>query len=241
MQHLDLTLPTAAENLALDEALLLEAEATVKETSEPRETLRLWESPTPLVVLGRSTPFAEVNVDACRERGIPILRRTSGGAAIVAGPGCLMYALVLSYELRPALRSIDRLHCWVLQAIASQLAPHGIPATVQGISDLTVGEKKFSGNSLRCKRRHVLYHGTLLYDFPLDLIGQCLAMPARQPDYRAQRPHSEFVTNLPVGRAALCSALVDAFTASEPHPSWPHAQTQQLAVEKYGSPEWNER
>ncbi len=37
------------------------------------------------------------------ELGIPVLRRASGGAAIVIGPGCLMYALVLSYELRPSL------------------------------------------------------------------------------------------------------------------------------------------
>ena len=36
----------------------------------------------------------------CRTRGIPVLRRTSGGAAIVAGPGCLMYAVVLELRTR---------------------------------------------------------------------------------------------------------------------------------------------
>ena len=82
MRYLDLTLPTAAENLALDEALLEEAEAA----GGPTEMLRLWESPQPLVVVGRSSRIdAEVRVDACRASGIPILRRASGGAAIVAG------------------------------------------------------------------------------------------------------------------------------------------------------------
>ena len=82
-----------AENLALDEALLLTAE----EEKRQQEVLRLWEPRQPFVVLGSSSRIAaEVRLDGCRDRGIPVLRRTSGGAAIVAGPGCLMYALVLS-------------------------------------------------------------------------------------------------------------------------------------------------
>ena len=93
MRRLDLTLPTPAENLACDEALLEWAE----EQDRDWEFLRLWESPQPVVVVGRSSRIAlEVCGDACRERDIPILRRSSGGAAIVAGPGCLMYALVLN-------------------------------------------------------------------------------------------------------------------------------------------------
>ena len=64
-----------------------------------------------MVVVGRSSQFrVEVRVDACRELGIPVLRRPSGGAAIVAGPGCLMYALVLSYQIRPQLRVLSEAH-----------------------------------------------------------------------------------------------------------------------------------
>ena len=37
----------------------------------------------------------EVNVPACTARGIPILRRCSGGGTVVQGPGCLNYAVVL--------------------------------------------------------------------------------------------------------------------------------------------------
>jgi len=103
---------------ALDEALLEEAEAT----AAPTETLRLWESPQPLVVIGRSSRIdAEVRVDVCRASGIPILRRVSGGAAVVAGPGCLMYALVLSYRLRPHLRMLSQAHRHVLNMLASAL------------------------------------------------------------------------------------------------------------------------
>jgi lipoate-protein ligase A len=238
MRYLDLTLPTAAENLALDEALLEEAERA----GCPLETLRVWEPAEPMVVVGRSSRIdVEVHRDECGRRGIPILRRSSGGAAIVTGPGCLMYALVLSYQRRPELRLVDHAHRFVLGRVASALRPLVPNVTCRGTSDLAVGDLKFSGNSVRCKRDHFLYHGTILYDFPLDLIDQCLAMPSRQPDYRGGRAHQGFVTNLPLPPGTVRAALIAAWDATQPCTEWPRAATHRLAAEKYNSPEWNER
>jgi lipoate-protein ligase A len=237
MRYLDLTLPTPEENLALDEALLEEAERA----GRPTETLRLWEPAEPMVVVGRSSRIeAEVHRDACRRRGIPILRRPSGGAAVVTGPGCLMYALVLSYRLRPSLRLIDHAHRLVLGRVASALRPLAPEVTCRGASDLAVGRSKFSGNSVRCKRDHLLYHGTLLYDFPLDLIDQCLKMPPREPDYRRGRPHRAFVANLPLSSAEIRRALATAWDANTPCVAWPRDHTVRLVHEKYGRPEWND-
>jgi len=237
MRYLELTLATGAENLALDEALLDEAE----QRGRPLETLRLWEPLRPMVVVGRSSKLAEeVRLEACRKRGLPVLRRCSGGAAVVTGPGCLMYAVVLSYELRPALRAVDHAHCFVMNTLASALKPLVPDVRYQGISDLAMGERKFSGNSLRCRRDHLLYHGTLLYDFPLELIGACLAAPPRQPDYRRGRAHRSFVTNLPLKVAAIRAALVTVWKATEPCGNWPQETTARLVAEKYSRREWNE-
>ena len=235
MRYLDLTLPTAAENLTLDEALLDEAEAG----NAPAETLRLWEPRQPMVVVGRSSQFhVEVRLDVCRELDIPVLRRPSGGAAIVAGPGCLMYALVLSYRLRPQLRVLNQAHCWVLGTLAAALGAFAPGIECQGTSDLAIGGRKFSGNSARCRRNHLLYHGTLLYDFPLELVERCLAMPPRMPDYREGRPHESFVTNLPLRSETIRKALVDAYGAREPYDPWPERRTAQLVAQKYSLPEW---
>ena len=236
MHYLDLTLPSAAENLALDEALLEEAEAA----ATPTETLRLWEPRQPMVVVGRSSRVdVEVRLDACRELGIPVLRRVSGGAAVVAGPGCLMYALVLSYRLRPQLRVLSAAHRRVLDTWATALAPRAPGVRCCGTSDLAVGELKFSGNSARSRRDHLLYHGTLLYDFPLGLIGRCLAMPPRMPDYRAGRPHDGFVTNLPLDVETLRRVLLAAWDVRQGRINWPAQHTARLVAEKYGRPEWN--
>jgi len=231
MRYLDLTLATPAENLALDEALLEEAEAS----PEPLETLRLWEPPGAMVVVGRSSAIAdEVLVDACRRDGIPILRRASGGAAVVIGPGCLMYAVVLSLRLRPALRAVSQAHRFVLGTLAGALRELAPEVRCRGISDLVLGERKFSGNSLRLKRENLVYHGTILYDFALEWIDRYLAMPPREPDYRNGRPHRQFVANLPVPAAAIREAIRAAWSATDPCPEWPRARTERLAAERYG-------
>ncbi len=67
MRLLDVTLDSPEENLALDEALLAEADAAV----EPLETLRFWEAREAVVVVGRNSRLAEeVNLEACRRRGV---------------------------------------------------------------------------------------------------------------------------------------------------------------------------
>jgi lipoate-protein ligase A len=235
MQRLDLTLDSAAANVALDEALVEEAEGA----GEPRELLRLWEPEHPMVVIGRSSRAEEVQLDFCRERRIPVLRRTSGGAAIVSGPGCLMYAVMLSYELRPELRGVDATHRFVLETVAGALAKCVPGVRRQGTSDLVVGNRKFSGNSVRCKRQHVLYHGTLLYDFPLDLIGDCLGVAPRQPVYRAGREHRAFVANLPLSADELRTVLAEAWRAQAVTTEWPAERVERLLSEKYTQPEWN--
>lgn len=238
MLHLDLTLPTPEENLALDEALLDAAEMA----GQPREVLRLWEPRGTVVVVGRSSHVArEVNQSECQRRGVPILRRASGGAAVVIGPGCLMYALVLSYQRRPELRAIDQAHRTVLAALVRALGPLAPDLACRGTSDMALGDEKVSGNSVRCKREHFLYHGTLLYGFPLELIEACLTMPPRQPEYRGGRAHAAFVRNLSADASDLRRALADVWGADEAYASWPAELTRKLVEEKYSQREWNYR
>ena len=238
MKLLDLTLESPAANIALDEALVEEADVS----GEPTELLRLWEPQQPFVVIGRSSKVNnEVRRAECERLGIPVFRRCSGGAAIVTGPGCLMYAVVLSYERRPHLRMIEDAHRFVLGQIVAALELVGHPAKMQGTSDLTFEGRKFSGNSLRCKRTHLLYHGTLLYDFPLELIGQCLGTPPRQPDYRDGRDHDQFVTNLDINPTELRDAVADAWQADEHSDNWPQSMTRDLVHEKYKLDGWNFR
>jgi len=235
---LDLTLSGPAENLALDEALLEQVDSD----RSADEVLRLWESPEPIVIVGRSTRVAqEVRIDACHQQSVPILRRTSGGAAIVAGPGCLMFAVVLSLRLRPELTMIDRAHQFVSDRMTEALRPLVEEIAAEGTSDLAIDGRKVSGNSIRVKRWAILYHGTLLYDFPLETIGRYLQTPPRQPDYRAGRSHNTFVANLPTSAVSLRRRLVETWQADQALDNWPRDRTEELVKTRYSTKEWNEK
>ena len=204
--------------------------------------MRLWEPEQTFVVVGRSSHIAqEVDLAACRRDGVAVLRRASGGAAIVGGRGCLMYAVVLSHQSHRELRSVDAAHRHVLGTLTDGLGQFSAGIARRGVSDLAVGERKFSGNSLRVKRTHLLYHGTLLYDFPLEAIGRYLIEPPRQPDYRHRRPHAAFVTNLAASRQALERAVIEAWDANEERRDWPAGRVAELVAGKYACETWNLR
>jgi lipoate-protein ligase A len=104
---------------------------------------------------------------------------------------------------------------------------------------LAIGNLKFSGNSARCRRRWLLYHGTLLYDFPLSLVPQCLQMPPRMPSYRDGRPHDRFLTNLALPARTIRAAVIGGFGPLEPQGAWPQQRTARLTAEKYSRESWN--
>ena len=235
MQRLELSLPDTADNLAADELLSDLSESS----SSPREWLRIWENSEMAVVLGRSSrQREEVNLERCEANQIPVLRRSSGGASVVIGPGCLMYSVTLDYRLRPELRMLDQAHQFVMGRIASAFVAGGLNVQFQGTCDLTWEGRKFSGNSLRCRRNSLLYHGTLLYDFPLELIAECLGTPPRQPDYRQQRSHGEFVTNVPAEREQLVQVLSEAWPNSGTAEPLDFQAVRELAERKYRDPAW---
>ncbi len=238
MQRLDLTLPTPAENLAVDEALVEIADSV----DQHPEILRLWEPRETFVVIGRSSPLEqEAQVQWCQQQGIKMFRRVSGGASIVTGPGCLMYAVLLDMRKRPHLRMLDQAHRFVMETMAAALTSLGIVTRIEGTCDLTIGGRKVSGNSLRVKRNFLIYHGTMICRFDTGQISRCLGTPVRQPEYRKNRSHDQFIGSIPVSTSKLKSAIINAWQAHETTADWPKALTQQLAEEKYRSRDWLRR
>ena len=214
---LDLTLPSPAQNLALDEALLEDLEET-----ELGPVLRLWESDCYFVVLGRSSSLtADVHVDACRQDRVPILRRASGGGTVLQGPGCLSYACVLPLRLHTDLRDIRLTNAFVLQRMATALSRWQPTVAVQGISDLTVEGRKISGNAQRRRRNALLFHGTILYQMHAQTIARYLQQPKKQPDYRGDRSHSQFLRTIDAPLNEIKQAIVQTWQAETELKCWP--------------------
>jgi lipoate-protein ligase A len=240
MRLLNLTLPTPEENLALEEALSDAAEVD----PDRHAVLRIWESPTHFVVAGSASRLAdEVVLDACRRDGIAVLRRFSGGGTVLLGPGCLNFAVVLSYDRAAVLGTIDGAFDFVLTRVQRALGSSGFVAERAGISDLCVEGRKVCGSGQRRRRRHVFVHSTVLFDLDLAAVGRYLREPLRRPAYRANRPHAEFMMNLPVNAASVRAALEHEWQANRTDGNEVildrlRDRVDRLVREKYRNPRW---
>ncbi len=268
MNFLDLTLPTPAENLACDEALLDLCD------SDGVETLRFWESGSPFVVVGYANKVAdEVNVEECRRCQVPILRRCSGGGTVVQGPGCLNYNLTLRILDGP-LATVTGTNTFIMERNRAALQKLlGIDVAIKGCTDLAFAAPpirsdlsqtvdclspkadieihsrgaqhgswlKFSGNAQRRRRHALVFHGTILHGFDLSLIERLLKFPSAQPDYRAHRQHAEFVRNIPAASGEIRETLRNAWNACMPMLSFPTERMNALMAEQYSRDDWNLR
>ncbi len=255
MKYLDLTFPTPEANLACDEALLDRCDE-----GDGPEVLRFWEPPQYFIVVGYSNRVGrEVAADACQELGIPILRRCSGGGTVVQGPGCLNYSLILRIESAPALQTVTGTNRCVMERNRAALQPllardalreEALPSEFEnrsskleiaicGHTDLAIGGFKFSGNAQRRKRRAVLFHGTILLSFDIGMTERILLPPSKQPAYRQNRSHVDFLTNIGVRPEAVKNALSKQWDAQESLGAIPLDVIERLAEEKYSATGWS--
>ena len=238
MKYIDATLSTPAENLACDEALLdwCEADAGM-------EILRFWESRERFVVAGYANQVErEANLEACETEGIPILRRCSGGGTVLQGRGCLSYSLILKIAETGPLSGISGTNSFImgrLQRALANLVDGDI--RVQGHTDLAVGGLKFSGNAQRRGRKFLIFHGTFLLRFDISWVEKFLRMPSKQPDYRGNRLHGEFLTNLNLSADEVKHVIQQEWQATELLTELPEARIKELCRTKYLTKEWNSK
>jgi lipoate-protein ligase A len=187
---IDYSFTDPIDNLCYDDTLL-----ALAESGNHQASLRFWESTAPFIVLGRSgDPARDLHLEAVRNTGVKVYRRSSGGGTVVQGPGCLNYSMILPKAGR--WQDVRTSYCEISTWLLAVLRELGVDGEYKPISDLAICGRKFSGNAQRRGRNYILQHGTLLYDFDLDQISAWLAQPEDQPPYRENRTHAAFVTNI---------------------------------------------
>jgi lipoate-protein ligase A len=263
MRYCDLTLPTPEENLACDEALLDWAESlgapapggqsspldgaasrhdAAGETPSLPGILRFWEPSRYFAVLGYANRLAtEVNTAFCRQNTIPVLRRCTGGGTVLQGPGILNYTLILPTDTPPYHNVTATNHSIMEQHRRTLESLLGAPVETRGHTDLAIGGLKFSGNAQRRRKHFLLFHGSFLLHFDIELLEKALPLPSIEPDYRFGRRHIEFLMNLKIHRDLLKQALVQSWNATGSLDVIPYDRIDALVRAAYSREEWNAR
>lgn len=155
----------------------------------------IWRPECSMVVLGRSNKASEeVHVERCNELGVEILQRYGGGGTVLLYPGCLVVS-VGAWVDSPY--DNDRYFKLLNQSIINTINGRLNCALGQkGYSDIVHGTKKLAGTSLFRSRHYLLYQASVILTLDIGAINTCLKHPSKEPDYRKNRGHAEFLTGL---------------------------------------------
>jgi len=157
------------EGLTLAQYLAKEQEL-VQVVKEP--TLFTW-IVSPTVIYGKhQSAEVEVNEAYCREHGIAVVQRKSGGGCVYADEGNLMISFVT-----PSTHS-EQVFADFLRLIAEALQAKGLPAVTTAHNDILMAERKVSGWACYTCATGTIVHGTMLYDVNLGALTKAITPTA---------------------------------------------------------------
>ena len=148
-----------------------------------------------MVVIGKgSDPALELRQENIAADGVPVLRRGTGGCAVVLTPQ--MLAVSFGVQHSPQLKSSEYFRLFNAVIIAA-LKKHGVRDLEHaGTSDIALNGCKIAGTANYRNRELVFYHAIINLAGRAEVMERYLKHPPRVPAYRAGRSHEEFVTSL---------------------------------------------
>lgn len=188
------------KNLAFEETLM--------ETLEQNSVcLFLWQNENTVVIGRNQNPWNECRVENLEADKGTLARRSSGGGCVFHDLGNLNFTFVASKDLYDLNKQ--------LKVIVEAVNSYGIDAKFTGRNDITVDEKKFSGNAFMHNQNCSLHHGTLLINTNMDNLKKYLNVSQEKMKSKGIKSVKSRVCNLSdfanIDIDDFKTKLVDAF------------------------------
>jgi len=223
-------------NMALDEALF---ESVAAGQSPPLVRLYRWAPPTVTLGYAQRDPRA-INFAACKELGFDVVRRTTGGRAVLHHHE-VTYALIAPVDhplfaggILESYRAIARPLQAMLAAlgVSAELVParrsrvavqlHDICFTAPASYELAVEGRKIAGSAQKRNERAFLQHGSVPVDLDPEVMAKVLSAPAVEDLAAAAEKLRDKVgwinryRAIPASLDQVESALTEAFRGTLP-------------------------
>jgi lipoate-protein ligase A len=195
--------------IAFDQALI-EARAS----GAIPDTIRFLRFP-PTALIGRHQSLSrELRVGYCRDNGIGMVRRITGGGAIYFDEGQLGWSLAFSRRTL-GIASLGELAREICEAAAAGLRTLGVDARYRPRNDIEVDGRKVSGTGGFFDGDVLFYQGTVLIDMDAERMLAALKVPEAKLARRGLDSAAQRVTTLKalLGRAPPIAQVQDALLA----------------------------
>jgi lipoate-protein ligase A len=228
---------TAALNMAIDEALI--------ENIGQVPILRIYGWHPPAVSIGYFQSIKEeVDLKKCNEIGIDVVRRLTGGGAVLHE-----FELTYSFITKQYPRNIMESYRWICEAIVISINRLGFDASFVPLNDIVVKGKKVSGSAQTRRNGVLLQHGTLLLAVDVDKMFCVLKVPSEKIRDKIIKDAKERVTSLAgttfddmaLSLKTSFATRFDAKLLADTLSTEEISRARWLAERKFSSKEWNLR
>ena len=227
-----------AWNMALDEALLMHC------VDYATPILRIYGWQPPCVSIGYFQSIEEeVDVLKCGNMGVDVVRRITGGGAVLHE-----FELTYTFISKTYPSNIMKSYETICRPVVLCLNKLGYDAKYIPLNDIVVDNKKVSGNAQTRKNNTLLQHGTILLSVDVEKMFSMLKVPSEKIKDKMindvkdrvsgiNKSFEEVARNLKESFAEKFGAqiIIDTLSSNE------KKDTEKMVIEKYSSKQWNRR
>lgn len=199
----------AARNMGLDESIL---EHVSSGESPPTIRFYMWK-PSAISIGYFQGLDMEVDVGSCKEMGVDVVRRITGGGAVYHdNVGELTYSVVVREKQGLVPKDIMGSYRMIIDGLITGLGKMGVEAEFRPLNDIVVSGKKISGNAQTRRKGCILQHGTILLSVDVETMFKLLRIPSEKMKGKLISKVKESVTSLrsELGEWPDPSAVADA-------------------------------
>jgi len=138
----------------------------------------------------------EVDVEFCRSRGLPIIRRTQGGGATYLDSNQVFYQLIAHEDSGTIPAGVEAIFKKILQVPVNVYRALGLPAEYKSLNDVIVGNRKISGNGAGRLDKSIVLVGNIILDLDYEMMSLVLKVPSEKFRDKLAKSMREWVTSL---------------------------------------------
>lgn len=207
---------TAAENMALDSIIL-----ELREENLVPDTIRFLSFKPHSALVGQfQSAEKEIRASFCRQNGIDINRRVTGGGALYWDTKDVGWEIFALRNGMFKVRNIESFYKIFCCAVSDGINGFGIKSSFRPRNDIEVDGRKISGSGGTSINEAFMFQGTLLVDLNIDIMLRALRIPVEKLKYKEVNSLKERVTWLSrelgycPSRKEITDKILEGFTSS---------------------------